>query len=208
MDMADSSGRILDGNSVLDGHISDNPVPSQYILGNNNCDPIFLETRLWCPTNFGLGSSDPNIHHVGKGDLNGDGLTDIVMIYGPSFSDNNEVRIYKNVNNTSMTLVGTLPGAAIRSPFVGYANIVIADFDGDGKNDVLVSGIQGTGSNAYSIYLNQGNFSFVRAYDFQDIPADSGGKTWAAVGDYDHDGKPDIALINGKNVHLYKNTSH
>jgi hypothetical protein len=204
----DATGLIINGKAVLDGIIGNSStLPAAYTLGNVHCDPIAFEVKPWCPSDFN--NTDPNqIHHVGKGDLNGDGLMDIVMIYGPSFSDDNEVRIYKNVNNTSMTLVGTLPGAAIRNPYVGYSNIVIADFNNDGKPDVVVAGIQGSGSNAYSIYLNQGNFSFTRAFDFPDIPADDGGKAFAAVGDYDHDGKLDIALINGKNVHLYKNTTH
>jgi tetratricopeptide (TPR) repeat protein len=77
----------------------------------------------------------------------------------------------------------------------GYG-ICVFDLDEDGLPDILITG-------QLALYKNLGGGKFT------DVTKDSGlgnlGAMSCAVGDYDNDGKPDIALITKDGVRLYHN---
>jgi hypothetical protein len=78
------------------------------------------------------------------------------------------------------------PPDASNLPLVGGTLAVVADFNGDGKDDVAVE-LPGTASIA--IYYSKGDGTF-----YQGAVLDpSQGTTTLAVGDFNGDGRPDIA---------------
>ena len=89
-----------------------------------------------------------------------------------------------------------------RRSYVFPTGICVFDIDGDGNNDVL---LPNTGSAGHvGLFLNRGKGRF------EDVSKSAGldsirGAVGCAIGDYDNDGKPDIALSTGSGVLLLHN---
>ncbi len=112
------------------------------------------------------------------GDLDGDGIADIVVVntYGASVS----------------VLLGTGGGSfGARTDFPtggGPASIALADLNGDGKLDIVTAG----GANAVSVLLGSGTGGFGAKTDFT-----TGGQPMSvAVGDLNGDGHLDLVTAN------------
>lgn len=116
-------------------------------------------------------------------DYDGDGDSDLV-ITGLGTDGNPLSRIYRNDGNGTFTdITAGLTGVSAGSAAWG-------DFDRDGKPDLLITG--STGSNSMTIlYHNNGDNTFteVTGTGLAGVSQSS-----VAVGDYDHDGYPDIFL--------------
>ena len=69
-------------------------------------------------------------------------------------------------------------------------SVAVADFNGDGKPDLVVAN---ENDNTVSILLNRGNGTFQNqvAYDTGPAPAS------VVAADFNGDGKPDLAVANG-----------
>jgi hypothetical protein len=65
---------------------------------------------------------------VATGDINGDGLRDIVVTCG----QNNRLKLYLGSRSGGFTI-------STRSVQTGWAGVAVADLEGHGKNDVVVS---------------------------------------------------------------------
>jgi hypothetical protein len=77
--------------------------------------------------------------------------------------------------------------------------MVAHDFDGDGAPDLLLSPLSDDEKTAQlALYLNKGDGSFTR----MDLPVTLGAIGACSVGDYDNDGRSDIAVIDGKTGQL------
>ncbi len=129
---------------------------------------------------FGAGASPQS---VATADLNGDTFPDLVTAnYG---------------GNTVSVLLGDGTGAftaASGSPFavgVNPISVAIADFNGDGKPDLVTANAD---SNSVSVLLGDGAGGFTVA---SGSPFAVGGEPQAvAVGDFNADGNPDILAAN------------
>jgi tetratricopeptide (TPR) repeat protein len=88
--------------------------------------------------------------------------------------------------------------------FLGSGACVI-DYDGDGKPDIFLVNADGRGDAA--LYRNVGHGKFVDATKAANVVFHGEG-TGCAVGDYDNDGRPDIALSSNGRVALYHNAGN
>ncbi len=119
------------------------------------------------------------------GDLDGDGKLDIAVLN----NNNNTVSVLRNIgSNESINFATKVDFATGSNP----QSVTMGDFDGDGKFDLLVTNMW---DNTVSIYLNTsttGNINFASRINYSSdvYPA------YAAIGDFDNDGKSDIAVAN------------
>ncbi len=119
---------------------------------------------------------------VAVGDFNADAKPDLAIVNG---------------DGTVTVLLGNGAGgftAAPGSPFAagpGPASVAVADFNGDGKPDLAIADY---GGNNVTVLLGDGTGRFAAA---PSSPFPAGSQPYSvAVGDFNSDGKPDLAIAN------------
>jgi hypothetical protein len=124
---------------------------------------------------------------IAKGDVNGDGVPDIVAVTGPGTTT--MVRVFDG--KTGLQIRSFL---AFDATNTGGAFVSVGDFDGDGKADIVVSADRG---NTPRVRIISGADSNVVLADFNAFVAGFRGGARTAVGDLNHDGKLDLITAAG-----------
>jgi enediyne biosynthesis protein E4 len=134
---------------------------------------------------------------VAVGDLNNDGLPDIVLI-----SNMDDPKIYLNKGNFRFEDVTRKSGVEVEGWKTG---VTLADVNGDGWLDIYIcrSGNGEMNSRRNLLYINQHDGTFKEEAGAYGID-DPGNTTQAVFFDYDHDGKLDLFLLR-HSVHFLKN---
>src|ERR1035437_4326060 len=121
-------------------------------------------------------------------DFNNDGIPDFVTV-NCSLSFVASITVMMNYNAGTFTSNNTYSLASNSNP----ADLAVADFDGDGKQDIITVN---NGTNDVSILPGLGNGTFGAVTNFT---VGSGPKA-VTVTDFNADGKPDMAVLNTRNL--------
>ncbi len=129
---------------------------------------------------YSTGGSEPR--SLAAGDLTGGGHPDLVV---GNYSSGT-VGILLNKGNGTFSSVTTYSSGG-----TDPRGVALADFTGDGSLDVVVTN---SGSSTIGVLLNKGNGTFSAATTFS--TGSSSGPFGVTVGDFNGDGKPDVAVTN------------
>ncbi|MDB5087468.1 MAG: repeat-containing protein [Mucilaginibacter sp.] len=129
----------------------------------------------------------PHTHGLVAGDFNGDGNIDLVT---DSWGNNRLAVLFGNNNHGFNTPVKYLEVG--KNP---YQSIRSADLNKDGNLDLITTNLDG---NNTTILLGDGKGNFKEAAGSPFACGDS--PFGVAVGDIDHDGNPDLAIINSPTI--------
>ena len=135
------------------------------------------------------------------GDFNGDGKTDFAFVTGQNRTSTNVFALMSNGDGT-FNVVNTIMSGDLGTPPSAHWAPVTGDFNGDGKSDfafVINSSIWMFISNGDGTFTSQG----------QTFGANLGSPpqtNWTSLtGDFNGDGKTDIAFVNGASDNAHTN---
>ena len=156
--------------ALLKARISGPPVATDF-YGNGKVEAVvpMLVKGLAIVGEGGLSSFykvDVGITAVQFNDLDGDGIPDMLL-------SNGALKVYRGLGGGHFTNIGSYPGAD--------ANLVLGDFNADGKIDAAATDASGV-----SVFLGNGDGTFRTALHTD------GSYTSIAAADFNHDGELDL----------------
>ncbi len=130
------------------------------------------------------------------GDFNGDGFADLLVGSKPSSSGFEQVyRLLGSASGAFSNIVNITNAYGLSTNVWTYAGVHVADFNGDGKGDLLLQTVQGTFAFNY-VLIATTNGDFGTALEV----TNSYGMTWdrwqglLTLGDFNGDGRTDLLL--------------
>jgi hypothetical protein len=147
------------------------------LLGNG--DGTFGTAKIYT-----AGTSEQSI---AAADINGDGKVDIVL---PALDGhfNDEVLVYLGNGDGTFRTPSTLAASQPNS------NVIVGDFNGDGKQDLILANCCGDTSMSY--FLGNGDGTFQPEALFNGGP----NTAFVASADFNNDGKPDLAIASDQSA--------
>jgi len=154
-----------------------------------------------------------NMGLLALADFDNDGAMDLLTFEGDDNAGTGHAHLFHNDgagNFTDVTAGSGLDAVPYRGWWTGYGNVVAADFDNDGLQDLMMAGPTQAPSSVI-VLRNLGNmhFALVEDLDFGTAwNAAGAGKARAAVADFDNDGRLDIVKTQtGTNLGIWRNTT-
>ena len=139
---------------------------------------------------------------VAFADVDGDGDQDLLITGYSNISYRPIAKLYKNDGVGNYAEVVGMPFAEVR-----YSSIAFTDVDGDGDQDVLISGDSNTGVIS-KLYVNDGSGYFSEVFGMPFRGVQNGSIAFAEI---DGDGDQDVLITgtteDGPSSILYRNTS-
>jgi hypothetical protein len=159
----------------------------QYVAASGNTVTVYDATGKLIGTFSPFNAVEaPNGIRVATADVNGDGTPDIIAVTGPGAVA--QLRVYDGATQKF------LYGATLFDGFTGGAFVTAGDLNNDGKADLAVTPDQGGGPRV-TIYNGPDGAVLANFFAIED-PNFRGGAR-AAIGDVNHDGRPDIVVSAG-----------
>ena len=126
-------------------------------------------------------------------DADGDGRQDILLLSGTSLADDapradTALRLFRNAGAASFEDITARAGLSVAMYAMGAA---AADFDNDGQQDVVVTGVGQS-----RLFRNSGDGRFADVTERAGLGGRTGFSTSAAWVDYDRDGLLDLLICN------------
>jgi hypothetical protein len=179
--------------------------PGAVVVGDFNGDgKLDFATDVW---NVFLGKGDGSFSLpvgvpayagpvlLATGDLNGDGKLDLVVA--------SENFALPELGNGDGTFKNSMINHIVGNPDVWSEAISLGDFNGDGKLDIASAN---TGEDRVGILLGNGDGTFPPGGYLNDFVA-GWSPSDVATGDFNGDGRPDIACADGNGLSILLNSS-
>jgi hypothetical protein len=189
------------GNTVLTADFNGDGIPDLVILGNDNIS-VLLGNGDGTFTAAPYPSSElPGA--IAVGDFNGDGIPDLAV--APVLDEGNSEVLLGKGDGTFTIAKGSF---GIANGTSTSNSIAVGDFNGDGNLDVVetCASFDDQPCNLLLIQFGNGDGTFMQSSGIPGIPLDFSGSQSVAVGDFNGDGQPDLAVTNsganGVNVFL------
>jgi hypothetical protein len=131
-------------------------------------------------------------------DIDGDGREDLIVYGGTAFSGPS-LTVLLGLGDGNFRVAGkmTLSGIAFTQILAGTNPIALADLDHNGLLDIATYNgrvsLNGVLTDTVSVRLNQGNGTFGSPATYPTGPSSGFSSSLIVVGDFNHDGNPDIA---------------
>lgn len=174
----------LDGDGDLDLTSSDAESNSNLYLLTNDGKGGFRQSFI--QKYEGLDEQPIRLERHAIGDVNGDGLPDVVIV------DNlkGDVRWYANPGKEAIAKPWTLGRVSEPRDVPGAYDVALADFDGDGDLDVAAS--SWSGGKRFDWFENVGSPGNGEKWSRREIEPMIGETRTVVVADFNRDGKPDV----------------
>ncbi len=161
-------------------------IPSSYLQ-------VFLSTKI---NGFQSELTVPtgcDVQDFAVGDINGDGIPDIVVLCSATGGNGNVVATYLlgNGDGTFQSPKTLISSTSLSSP----TEILLGDFNGDGVMDVAIMDSSNFAVQVYTGSKTFGTFTPLTSFSFSSVISGSFGITPAAVADFNQDGKSDIVFL-------------
>jgi hypothetical protein len=136
------------------------------------------------------------------GDLNSDGLVDVILIVGhPS---DKAIRVFLQNADHEFSLASTILLDATAP--ISYASLSVADMNNDAKNDIVVA-LGSYGSNGFNVYYQDKDLGTFSKQNYKPTPVSEipeeepsvSNIDYLVVGDINKDGKDDVLTVGYSN---------